>query len=48
VDKDDLPSANMRIRQARLEAKPAREQLAETMSKLRGLPADFIYASGTV
>jgi hypothetical protein len=48
VDADDLPGANRRIRQARLEAKPAREQLAETMSKLRGLQADFIYASGTV
>jgi hypothetical protein len=48
VDMDNLPGANMRIRQARLEAKPAREQLAETMSKLRALQADFIYTSGTV
>ncbi len=48
VDTGSLSDANTRIRQARLEAKPAREKLTETMSKLRGLQADFIYASGTV
>ena len=48
VDTDNLIDANMRIRQARLEAKPAREKLIETMGKLRGLQADLIAQSGTV
>ena len=48
VDLGNLPDANMRIRQARIEAKPAREKLVETMSKLRGLQADLIEQLGTV
>jgi hypothetical protein len=48
VDTDNLIDANMRIRQARLEAKAAREKLIETMGKLRGLQADLIAQSGTV
>jgi len=48
VDADNLVAANSCIRDARREAKPAREKLAEAMSMLGGLQADFIYASGTV
>lgn len=48
VDMDNLTGANMFIRQARLEAKPARERLTEAMSRLRALQADYVFASGTV
>lgn len=48
VESGNLIDSNLRIRQARLEAKPAREKLTETMSRLRGLQADLIAASGTV
>lgn len=48
VDLGNLVDANARIRQARLDAKPARERLTETMSTLRALQADLIAASGTV
>jgi hypothetical protein len=48
VDTGNLISANVFIQQARRDVKPAREKLTETMSKLRALQADFIYASGTV
>lgn len=48
VDANNLIGANTRIQQARLYAKPARERLAETMSKLRELQADYIYFSRTV
>lgn len=48
VDADNLNGANMRIRQARLEVKPAREKLTETMSSLRSLQADYVYTSRAV
>lgn len=48
VDIGNLIDANAKIRQARLQAKPARERLTETMAKLRALQADLIATSGTV
>ena len=48
VDTKNLIGANTFIQQARREVKPARERLTETMSKLRAMQADFIYASGSV
>jgi hypothetical protein len=48
VDAGNLTHANYQIRQARLEARIAREKLVEMMAKLRGLQADLIAASENV
>jgi hypothetical protein len=42
LDAGNLSDANNKLKQARLDAKPAREKLVETMSKLRGFQADLI------
>jgi hypothetical protein len=42
LDAGNLSDANDKLKQARLAAKPAREKLVETMSKLRGFQADLI------
>ena len=48
VDMDDRLGAGQRVKQARLEVKPARITLTEAMSRLRAMQADFIAASKTV
>lgn len=48
IENDDINSANLRIRQARLDVKPARLKITEAMNTLRSLQADLIAATGTV
>jgi hypothetical protein len=46
IDADDVQGANRRIRQARMDALPARQAVAGAMGQLRLLQAEFIQAAG--
>ena len=48
VDFNDLPGANQRIRDARLQVRDARVQLTEAMSSLRSMQAEFIAVAKTI
>ena len=48
VDFNDLPGANQRIRDARLQVRDTRVQLTEAMSSLRAMQAEFIAAAKTI
>jgi hypothetical protein len=48
LDAGNLSDAINKLKQARLDAKPARDRLVATMSKLRGFQSDLIKQLGTL